>query len=605
MEKYGQTEVHPVALLLTLAMGVAMLVIRRDRAVVPLLFVACLITHAQRIVVGGLDFSMLRLIILFGWARVLLRGEAKHYRFHPLDAALPLWQTMATLGYVFGPRASIDGFVMRLGLTLDAAGTYFLFRVLLRDVRDVRRTVGAFGWMALLMIGPMIVENLTGRNVFAVLGGVSQISEVRDGRIRCQAAFSHPIMAGNFGASTAALLGALWLGYPKRRILLTAAALAAAGITVLSASSGPLMAFLAAALGWALWPARRHMRVIRWTTAAALIVIHFAREKPLWHLIGRLSSITGGTGWHRYRIIDEFINRFGEWWLAGTYTTEHWDIPFAARDITNQYVIEGVRSGLGALLSFVAVLVVAFRAVGESLRLAQAERQRAPREALRAALLAWALGVCLAAHSVAFIGVSYFGQLMALFYLHLAMIPSLARALSRNRRPAILARRSGGAEPETARIILCSTMRVLPNYEVGTEVANLDDQIALVIAADTGDPRVSRHCRLFYRSPSPCCSSFPHPHTRSILLALESRQEAPSLGSRSRTPSWGHHDRFAWGFSTRWKTGYLIEGDGHPSAYANSPAGRMLGRGSCRSRPQALDPEPVDRLGRGGASGSG
>jgi hypothetical protein len=431
VSKYGETAIHPVALVLTLAMALVMLRVRRDRAAIPLLVIACLVTPNQRIVVASLDFSMLRILVIFGWLRVLMRGETRDYRFQPLDGVLLAWQTMATIAYTFGPRGGMDAFVLRLGLTLDAAGTYFLFRVLLRDVRDVQRTVGVFSGLAFLMVGPMVIENLTGRNAFAALGGVAEHTIVRDGRLRCQASFSHPIMAGNFGASTAALIAAMWFGYPQQRHRQTAALLAAVAITLLSASSGPLMALVAACLGWGLWPYRRHLRAVRWVTVLSLTAIHFIREKPVWHLIGRLGKVTGGTGFHRYKLIDEFVNRFGEWWFLGAYTTSHWKIGATSKDVTNQYVIEGVRGGLPTLLCFVALLVVAFRSVGRCIETVLAIPGVPRREARRAALLAWGLGVCLFVHSIAFIGVSYFGQLLNVFYLQLAMIPSLACAISR------------------------------------------------------------------------------------------------------------------------------------------------------------------------------
>ncbi len=434
MDKYGQTEIHPIALALTLAMSAAIFFVRRDRVAFPFLAVACLVTHAQRIVVADLDFSMLRIVILAGWARILLRGETRNYRFHPLDGALLVWLALGTLAYVVGPRGSVLHFVQRLGVILDAAGTYFLFRVLLHDTREVQRAVGAFGWLALVMVGPMIVEGLTGRNAFAALGGVPEQTIVRDGRLRCQSSFSHPIMAGVFGASSAALTAALLVSSPIQHARRLAALAAAVGMVVLSASSGPLITLLGALAGWALWPYRRSMWMFRWGTLAALVFLHLVREKPVWHLIGRLSSITGGTGWHRYRLIDEFVNRFGEWWLMGTYTTSHWNLPPAqARDITNQYVLEGVRGGLPLLLSYLAILFIGFQAVGRTWRRAQAMEGWPAADRRRVSLLVWGTGVCLATHSIAFVGVSYFGQLLSIFYLQLAMISSLAVALSRNR----------------------------------------------------------------------------------------------------------------------------------------------------------------------------
>ena len=430
MGRYGQTDIHPLALLLTLCMGVAMLMVRRDRAVWPLLIVACLVTHAQRVVVGGLDFSMLRLLILFGWARLLFRGETSSYRHHPLDTAIIVWQLLALFAYVIGPRASGASFVFRLGLTVDSLGMYFLFRILLRDVLDIQRSIGAFSWIALAMVIPMGIEHLTGRNLFAALGSVPEFTRIRDGRLRAQASFSHPIMAGNFGATTAALVGALWLTDTKHRLRQTIALAAASAITILSSSSGPLMAWLTAGVAWALWTRRRDMRTIRWVTFGVLLFLHLVREQPVWHLLARLSSITGGTGFHRFKLIDEAIAHFPEWWLAGAGSTAHWSLAQAS-DITNQYILEGVRGGIAALIAFVVVLALGFRTVGRCVRALQASPQLSLAVRRRMALLAWGLGVCLAAHSVAFIGVSYFGQLLSILFLHMAMIPSFATALAR------------------------------------------------------------------------------------------------------------------------------------------------------------------------------
>jgi hypothetical protein len=466
--KYGQTELHPVAALITLAMIVALLAVRRDRTVVVVLIVACFVTHAQRLVVGGLDFSMLRLMIVFGWIRVVTRGETSTYRFHPVDAALPVWQFFATLAYILGPRASADDFVWRLGLTLDSVGLYFLFRVLLRDSRDIQRAISGFSWIALIMVGPMIIEAMTGRNAFSAFGGVDEITHIRRGRLRCQASFSHPIMAGTFGASSAALIGALWLAFPRQRLLQGAAFVSALVITVLSASSGPAMALIAAVVGWGIWPFREHIKLIRWSSFGVLTGLHFVMDKPVWHLIGRLGNVMGGTGFHRYKLIDEFFAHFDEWWLFGTVTTRHWKIGATANDITNQYAIEGIRGGLASLLSFVSVLVLSFRAVGGSMDRAAAMPGWSRRERRRGTVIAWGLGVCLFVHSVAFIGVSYFGQMMAIFYLHLALIPSLHTGLAREaklRRAAMSPERSeprpreepahelaGSAAPNLARL---------------------------------------------------------------------------------------------------------------------------------------------------------
>jgi hypothetical protein len=253
---------------------------------------------------------------------------------------------------------------------------------------------------------------------------------VRDGRFRCKASFSHPVMAGSFGASTIALLEGLWLVSPKRRILHTAGLVAAMAMVYLCASSGPIVASAAAIVGWALFPVRQYVSFFRWTAAAAVVCIHFAREKPVWHLMGRLGSIMGGEGWHRYELVDQFIKHIDEWWLAGTSSTTHWTMQITS-DFTNQYVLEGVQGGLPKLLSFIAILVVAFQSIGRSLTQAQSSSYASRGDRHYTVLLAWCLGVCLFTHSVGFMAISYFGQLQSVFFFHLALISSLACAQAR------------------------------------------------------------------------------------------------------------------------------------------------------------------------------
>ncbi len=428
MEEFNRTSFHPVALALTLAMGVALFFGRRDRAMTPLLLVAVLVPHAHRVVIGGLDFSMLRILLIFGWMRVVARAEGRGFHWHRLDIWLLVWLGFSTLAYIVGPRASAENVVNRLGMILDVAGSYFLLRVLLRNIASLDRSIRAFGAMAVFLSLPMLLENQTGRNVFSLLGGVEPYTIIRDGRLRCQGAFAHPIMAGNFGASVTPLFLALFLALPTQRARHGVSLIAATAIVIFSASSGPLIAYIAALVGWALWPVRRYMTLVRWGALVTLIVLHFIREKPVWHLIGRLSSLTGGTGYHRYALIDAAIRYFPEWWLLGTASTTHWK-GFESRDITNQYVLEGVRGGCATMLAFVGMLVVGFQSVGQSLRLAAAQPAVHAGSRRKNALVAWGLGVALASHATAFIAVSYFGQLQTIFFLQLALIPSLQVAL--------------------------------------------------------------------------------------------------------------------------------------------------------------------------------
>jgi len=151
------------------------------------------------------------------------------------------------------------------------------------------------------------------------------------------------------------------------------------------------------------------------------VVIHFVREKPVWHLISRLSALIGGAGNHRYRLIDAFLRRFNEWALVGTDDTASWG--WGMQDTTSYYVSVGKGGGLVTLLLFIMVLRTSF----VQLRLSRiaAERLQGPRGLW--ALLTWGCSVSLAAHCVSFISVKYFGQMQILFFFFVATIPALTR----------------------------------------------------------------------------------------------------------------------------------------------------------------------------------
>jgi hypothetical protein len=159
-------------------------------------------------------------------------------------------------------------------------------------------------------------------------------------------------------------------------------------------------------------------------------------KAPVWHLIARIDLVGGSTGWHRYQLIDRSIKRFGEWWLLGTDSTAHWG--HITTDITNQYVLEGVSGGIVTLVLFVAMIVFAYKGVGTLCRIYRRSHPRL--------ILSWAFGVSLLAHTMMFMAVSYFGQIIVVWYLLLAMIASMAVAAPvRARRSASQAARSPSA----------------------------------------------------------------------------------------------------------------------------------------------------------------
>jgi hypothetical protein len=405
---------------------VAVLTLRlsREYAPIPLLITVCYMPLGQQFVVAGLNLELFRILLLIGWIRVVGRGEIQGLVLTTMDK-LFLWWAAATL--VLGTLADPTGqrFINRGGQTYNALGTYFLFRCWIRDSDDLVRAVKLMAVLIVPLAVSMLVEKSTSHNVFSVFGGVPEVTFAREGKLRCQGAFRHPILAGTYGATMFPLFVGLWLmgkSYRRPAIMGIAAALV---VTVAAASSGALLAAMAATAGLVLWRFRLHMRWFRRGTVLLIIALALVMKAPVWYIFSRLSEVAGGTGWYRSYIIDMAVSHFSEWWLVGSTYTAHWApggevMPGDPNnmDIINNYVAEGLGGGVVKLGLFVAMIVVGFKAVG---RWMHREEWLPPTQAV----LIWSLGVCLAAHCICFFSVSYFDQIIVMWYWVLANLAML------------------------------------------------------------------------------------------------------------------------------------------------------------------------------------
>ena len=427
-----QTHLTPLALgVLAGAMLLVWLLRRGTSAALVLLIVSCTVSDAPRLSLGGLDFTVTRLLVVAAITRVLIRGEARGFAPRGIDWLVALYALASLVGYTVSRGAG--GFVYRAGVTFDVLGLFLAFRLLVRDLDDVRAVARGLCWTVPFLAAAFAVEWLTRRNGFSVFGGVREVTWIRGGRLRCQGAFNNPILAGCFFAGVLPVAGAMaWSRLRDRGLGPTATGPAAGAAAVaacltgvfFTASSTPAAMVLLIGAGFAGYPLWRQLRSFRWAAAAMVVALHAVMEKPVWHLLGRVDLSGSSTGYHRYRLMDAFVRNFAEWAPAGVVGTRHWGR--GLDDLTNQYVIEGVAGGLASLVLFLAVLWAAFAGVGRMLRGLDADRRdpaALPVERRRAGadhLLAWSVGVALAAHCFAFIGIGYFGQIQVLWYFTLA-----------------------------------------------------------------------------------------------------------------------------------------------------------------------------------------
>jgi len=390
-----------------LFLAILAFLIPRKYFLLPYVLAACFVPSDQRIIIMDLDFTVLRILIVAGVLRILVRGEYTDIKLNKFDQMLLVWVVCGAVVYIIR-NMSTDAIVYKTGVLFDAIGLYWLFRQTVRSWDDIKLVAKFFALSALVLVPFVALEWSTGQNPFVILGKV--VTKVRVGQFRCQAAFPHSIMLGLFWATLVPIFIGL-AGAERQKYLYWAATCASVFIIFGTASSTPLATLLCVLLLTAVFRYRFYGRQIVYSLCGLIIILHIIMNHPVWHIMARVNIIGGSTGYHRYLLIDRAITRFDEWALLGTQSTSHWGLGLG--DITNQYILEGARGGLITLVFFMVLLIMAVKTVGRySLRSMPIKQQ----------WLAWCLCVSILGHCLSFMGVSYFGQIMMLLYLTLAIV---------------------------------------------------------------------------------------------------------------------------------------------------------------------------------------
>ncbi|HEY5705669.1 MAG TPA: O-antigen ligase family protein [Terrimicrobiaceae bacterium] len=415
---------NPLFSSLALVLVLAQVVLPLRLAFLPLLVAVCHLPNISVLGVGGGDFSITRVLIGVGLIRAVVSRVPIRSPRHPLDIFVAVWSCFAVLTSFAHSSEDSNPLVFSLGLVYNAAGTYLYARAYVKDLDSFALFIKCLVAVLLPLALLMMLENVTGQNFYAVLGGgIDAQGFLREGRIRAQGAFAHPILAGTVGASS--LLLALGLWHQDRRLAITGA-VACVVITLSSSSSGPLMTLFAGLVALGLWRWRTNLRGIRWCVFLLLVCLHFTMKVPVWYLIARMDIVGGSTGWHRAELITAGLEHLNEWWLAGTDYTVHW-MPTGVSwspnhtDITNHYLAMGVNGGLPLMLTFIAILLKCFQSLGR--RMAELRDADDPSE-----FVLWLVGGAIFAHSLTFLSISYFDQTNALIWIVVGIVPGICSA---------------------------------------------------------------------------------------------------------------------------------------------------------------------------------
>ncbi len=416
----SETAVNPFIAIILILAGVLILVLPRNKVIVPFLVAALLIPNNQVLLIGIFHFPTMRVLVLFGLVRMFsAKMTSKTVIFsggwNKIDVVLILLAVITAVNGVLLWQ-NTAALVKQLGDLYTTLGVYSLLRFLLRDDEDAVRIIRSLAYISVVIAGIMLFEEVKGWNPFALLGGGQAAYYdslmIRDGRVRAVGSFAHTLLAGCYGAVIFPLFLALWWKDKKNRVSAVVGIIASTIITFATVSSTPVIAYVGGVSALCLWPARRFMRVMRWGIVLTLVFLHMVMKAPVWHLISRIDLTGGSSSYHRYQLIDMFIRHFSDWWLWGTKSNAEWG--WDMWDTANQYVGTGEASGLLPFLLLLAIIVYAFKYLGNARKAAEENRSLA--------LYYWALCSALFANAVAFFGISFWDQTIVVWYGLLAII---------------------------------------------------------------------------------------------------------------------------------------------------------------------------------------
>ena len=404
-----------------------------------------------RFSIGTIDISVGRIVVAVLLIRCLSNDQIRsRFRWSQLDKLVAL-SMLVYIGIPLLTQPSFATLENRSGFLMDTWLAYMVTRLIITDRTKLICVIKciSIALIPLAFLGCM--EAVTGWQPFVPLrrfipwapttGEVTRevTRTVRWGLTRAVGPFSHPIL---FGSGLAMFLPLIYyLHHEKnywRRLAYPLSAVTIVG-ALSSMSSGPWIMVIVIVFCLAMERYKQWAKPMIIFFILSCVFIEFFSNRTFYHVVFSYASMLGGAGWHRARMIDLAISHFGEWWLAGYGTrTINWGMFSSARgtDVTNQYLVVGLRYGLIGMILLCVVLFTAFRGLVSA-------HKKVKHPVMKS--LYWALGSILFSVAIVWTSVSFFGQLMPLFYCVLGIIGScfLFTIDLKNKRKKLIAVNSG------------------------------------------------------------------------------------------------------------------------------------------------------------------
>jgi|GEM_PF-1042272 len=375
--------------------------------------------------IGTIDISLGRFVVAALLIRCVFNSKIRNrFVWTGLDALVALSMAIYVITYcIFEPlEKSVEN---RAGFLMDTWFAYLVVRYTISNIADLTTVIKwiAIGLLPLVAVG--LLEAVTGWSPYILICGSSAFFNyvthygARWGFERAVGPFSHSIL---FGCTFAMFLPLIYyLRYDTdekwrfRAYIISAAAIVGA---LSSMSSAPLVMLIVAILCLILEKHKYAVKPLLLLLLFGCILVSVASNRPLYHVIASYINPLGGSGWHRAKLIDLSIKYFDNWWLVGYGDKDPgWgpELGMGKTDITNEFILTGVKYGLIGLIALCSVLIAAFRGIMSSYKNTAAPYLKS---------LYWAFGCALVSIIVTWMSVSFFGQLMPLYYGILGMMVS-------------------------------------------------------------------------------------------------------------------------------------------------------------------------------------
>lgn len=414
---YGTTTINPISILLLGTCIIGTFIVKKEYVLIFLIVIANFISAAQRIVIAGMDFPFLRIMIMAIIFRAIIKNEIQPLSTK-IDKTILFYLFCSTLVLSLRER-TFSAFIGVFGLSLDYFGFYYSVKIYCTEHQHLKNILKTFAVISIIMFIFFIIENRTGKNFFYFLGGVPFNTWIRDGKLRCQGPYAHPILAGAFWVPIGSLFFFHRNVFLKEKKLLNFGIFCSIGIIFLSSSSTPLMSLIISIFFACLFIFRNKIKDITILFISVLLLIQLNMSNPIWFLIANLNPTGSSASYFRFLLIDKFISNWKEWIILGISDTYHWgegmNLPsIGLRDIANQYVAEGVRGGLISLIAFLLIIKNSFSEISINIK----------RDYSNTTLqyFGWGLGISLISHMANFIGVFYFGEIIFVLWMLFALI---------------------------------------------------------------------------------------------------------------------------------------------------------------------------------------